>query len=310
MKQPMVSIIVPVYNGYSFLRECLQSLLAQSYADFEIVIVNDGSTDGTSDLLKDYESYKNITICHLSKNCGEAAAMNVGIQIATGEFIAKMDADDISLPDRLSLQVAALESDPSLVLIGTQVEVFGSGEESTTDLFHTDDRIKCAILVGSGNLVVGSAMWRRDWFIQKGIWWNASLPSARDLRFLSDAMLAGAKFANLPQTLYRYRVHGANASYQMEAVCQSSRSTRAILLRALYPSLDESALRNLVPILEIQFGDAHFNDVNALSMAEKTLSHMREESASLYGENRHVLGEYISQWILYVQQRNIVLQAK
>jgi len=310
MKQPLVSIIVPVYNGYSFLRECIQSLLTQSFTDFEIVIVNDGSTDGTSDLLKDYENFKNVVICHLSKNGGEAAAMNVGIQIAKGEFIAKMDADDISLPDRLSLQVAALVSDPSLVMVGTQAQVFGTCEESTTDLFLADDRIKCAILVGSGNLIVGSAMWRRDWFIQKGIWWNTSLPSARDLRFLSDAMLAGAKFSNLPQTLYRYRIHGANASYQTEAVWQSSRSTRAVVLRALYPSLDENAILNLVPILEIQFGDAHFHDVNALCMAEKALAHMREETDSLYGENRHVLSEYIDQWVSYIQQRNRYLQAK
>lgn len=304
----MVSIIVPVYNGYEFLKECLQSLLDQSFTDIEIIVVNDGSTDETPALLKQYENFKNVVVCHLSRNRGEAAATNVGIQIAKGKYIARMDADDISLADRLSLQVAALESDPDLTLVGAQTQVFGRDGESTTNLFLADGDIKCALLVGSGHLVTTSVIWRRDWFIQRGIWWNTSLPSARDLRFWSDAMLAGAKFRNLPETLVRYRIHDANASHQVEAVRQSSRSTRTMLLRALYPSLDENAISNLVPILEIQFGDVHLNDANALLTAEKSLLQMRSETVSLYGENRHILRDYVDQWISLVLKRIDVLE--
>lgn len=302
----MVSIVVPVYNGYEFLTDCLQSLLDQSFTDTEIIIVNDGSSDETPALLKQYENVKNIVVCHFSQNRGEAAATNVGIQIARGKYIARMDADDIALPERLSLQVAALENDPELVLVGAQMKMFGRADE-TTNLFQADADIKCAFLVGSGHLLTPTVMWRRDWFIQRAIWWNTSLPSARDLRFWSEAMLAGAKFGNLPEVLVRYRIHDANASHQLDAVRQSVRSTRAILLRAFYPSLDESAIENLVPVLEIQFGDAQFNDPDALRMAEKSLLQMRSESVSLYGENRHILRDYIDQWIGYAQKRILVL---
>ncbi|WP_211463924.1 glycosyltransferase family 2 protein [Collimonas silvisoli] len=102
---PLVSVIVPVYNGCEFLDDCLRSMLNQSFTDAEIIVVNDGSTDETPALLKQYENHKNIVVCHFSENRGEAAATNVGIQIAKGKYIARMDADDISLPERLSLQV-------------------------------------------------------------------------------------------------------------------------------------------------------------------------------------------------------------
>src|SRR5215212_7675082 len=100
---PALSVLMPVYNAEKFLREAIDSILSQSFTDFEFIIINDGSTDSSCDIIRSYED-KRIVFVENEKNLGITATLNKGIKLAACELIARMDSDDISYPERLQKQ--------------------------------------------------------------------------------------------------------------------------------------------------------------------------------------------------------------
>lgn len=111
---PKVSVIIPVYNGEKYIREAIDSVLNQTFEDFEIIVIDDGSTDSTPMILKDYG---NKIRWKSQKNRGQASALNTGMKMAKGEYIAYLDADDICLPERLEIQVKYLDEHPDVGLV-------------------------------------------------------------------------------------------------------------------------------------------------------------------------------------------------
>ena len=116
---PRVSVIMPAYNAAAFVRAAVDSILAQTFVDFELIILNDGSTDDTQDIIERYDDNR-IRLINKS-NSGVAATLNLGLTEAQGEFIWRHDADDISLPEKLARQVTFLDSHPEFVLCATQI---------------------------------------------------------------------------------------------------------------------------------------------------------------------------------------------
>lgn len=116
-KCPQISVIMSVYNGEKYLREAIDSILNQTFTHFEFIIVNDGSTDKSLNIIKSYNGSRIILV--QQENKGLAAALNEGIKIAKGKYIAMMDADDISLPTRLEKQIQFMEAHPEYVAIGS-----------------------------------------------------------------------------------------------------------------------------------------------------------------------------------------------
>lgn len=117
MATPKVSIIMSVYNGESYLSEAIESILNQTLSNYEFIIINDGSTDYTGEILREYK-HKKIILIENHKNIGLTKSLNKGLSIAKGEYIARMDADDISLPDRLEKQAAFLDGNEHIKIIG------------------------------------------------------------------------------------------------------------------------------------------------------------------------------------------------
>ena len=116
---PQISVIMPVYNGERFLSEAVESILKQTYQDFEFIIVDDGSTDRSLEIIQYYQALdERIILIENGKNIGVASSLNKGISAAKGEFIARMDADDISLPERLEQQRAFMFTRPDLGVLG------------------------------------------------------------------------------------------------------------------------------------------------------------------------------------------------
>ena len=122
MKNPKVAVLMSVYNGEKYLREAINSILSQTFNDFEFLIINDGSTDGTADILKSYTDSR-IKIINNEKNIGLTKSLNKGLKIAKGEYIARQDADDISMPERLKEEVAFLEIHKDYAVVGTFVKI-------------------------------------------------------------------------------------------------------------------------------------------------------------------------------------------
>ena len=106
---PLVSVVMPVYNAQKYLNKAIDSILAQTYKDFEFIIINDGSTDNSLQIIKKYQKKDKRIIVKNKKNKGIVAALNDGIKLSRGKYLARMDADDISLPSRFEVQVNFME---------------------------------------------------------------------------------------------------------------------------------------------------------------------------------------------------------
>jgi glycosyltransferase involved in cell wall biosynthesis len=126
---PLVSVLIPTYNRAQFLPEAIDSILAQSYPNIEIVVVDDGSTDGTPEVMA---RYAGKVIYQRQKNGGVASARNTTLRIAHGEFIAFLDSDDIAMPDRISMQMACMKQVPDAVLCSSDFTAFTGDREIET----------------------------------------------------------------------------------------------------------------------------------------------------------------------------------
>jgi glycosyltransferase involved in cell wall biosynthesis len=132
------SVFMPVYNAGEYLKVAIESILNQDFKDFEFVIVNDGSTDGSLDIIKSYSDTR-IRLIDNPKNLGLIGSLNIGMEQCKGEYIVRMDQDDISLPQRLSKQISFMDENPEYGLIGSWFEDFGENIESRFVKYSSDD---------------------------------------------------------------------------------------------------------------------------------------------------------------------------
>lgn len=205
---PAVSVLLPVYNAEAYVGAAIDSILAQTFQDFELLIFDDGSTDGSLSILRDYEAKDSrIRVFSSPENRGVALAMNDLIEKARGRYIARMDADDICLPERLARQVKFLDSSPDHVVVGTWVEHMNTRGQPIgiiqTPLHH--DEIDASHLKGHCSIWHPSAMIRASSVRSVG-GYHEDFPPAEDIELWLRLAEIG-KFANIPQVLVRYRLH-------------------------------------------------------------------------------------------------------
>lgn len=200
---PKVSVLMTVYNGMPYLPAAVDSVLRQSFQDFEFIIVNDGSTDGTAEYLASLADPR-IRIIE-QENGGTAKAANNGLQHCGGEYIARMDADDVSLPHRLETQVAFLDAHPQVGLVGAQMAPLGeSGVGPSLNLPVTHEDIFYAMMEGRHGLAHACILMRTELLKKIGGYWDVPLQDAWDMMIRMGEV---SKLANIDQLLHHYRVH-------------------------------------------------------------------------------------------------------
>lgn len=206
MNNPKISIIMPVCNGEKYIREAIDSVLAQTFSDFEFIIFNDGSTDNTLNIIKSYPDPR-IKIIDLGKNVGIPAALNSCLEQAQGRYIARMDADDICLPERLAKQVQFLDHDSAVSLLSTNVELITENGRSKGAhwIFRTHKLIKWKALI-SNPLFHPTVMARAE--VYKKFQYKSGLPGAEDYDLWSRILFESTfTVACLPDVLLKYRLH-------------------------------------------------------------------------------------------------------
>ena len=217
---PLVSVVMPVYNGERFLAEAIDSILTQTFSDFEFIIVDDGSTDCSPEIIQAYdERDARVSFVQLAENMGEAGARNAGIAVAKGDFIAAMDCDDISLPERLRMQVDYMEAHPDIggVGVGAAVVYEDLTPRFTYTLPTCHPLILLSMMVGGSALLYASIMVRREFFAEAG-GYDPKFRSAPDFElFLRMVWENGIRYANLPTLLYLYRRHEASISHNRQS---------------------------------------------------------------------------------------------
>jgi glycosyltransferase involved in cell wall biosynthesis len=210
MQQPLVSVVMPVYNGEQFLRLAVESILAQTYPYFEFIIIDDGSTDSTPAIVHSYRDERIIYRQH-NQNMGIVAALNKGIRYAHGVYVARMDADDISLPERLEKQVAFLENHAKVAVLGTCAELIDEMGKTIGDIdFPSDHVILEWEMCFACPVIHPSVMIRRDFLLTMG-GYRADFPHTEDYD-LWTRISRQARLANLSGRFLRLRKHAANVS--------------------------------------------------------------------------------------------------
>ncbi|MFT4225236.1 glycosyltransferase family 2 protein [Micropruina sp.] len=211
MSRPLVTVLMPVHNGADHLGGALVSVFAQDFADFELLVVDDGSTDATPAVLAGCADPR-LRVLRLERT-GLVGALNRGLEEAGGEFIARLDADDEMLPGRLTRQVERFRHDPKLVACGSDYLLFGAA----SGLVRTPHRAQdCrAHLVFGSPIAHPAVMLRADALRAHGVRYRAEYPHAEDFKLFSELAAIG-KLENLAEPGLRYRIHPGQVS-QVEA---------------------------------------------------------------------------------------------
>lgn len=208
----LVSVIMSNYNTpEEFLREAIESILNQTYTNFEFIIIDDCSTDSSLDIIKSFNDDR-IIIIENKINIGITKSLNKGLATAKGEFIARMDADDICLPERLEKQVRYMKEHPQFIVCGCGIELIGSWEGR-----YSNRRIcrkipereihKIHLLFGNHiNIVHPTAMFRHQMLIANGIKYDEKYMFAQDFKMWVECSKYG-ECQNLDEVLFNYRVH-------------------------------------------------------------------------------------------------------
>ena len=244
MTHPRVSILMPVYNVAPYLREAMDSILTQTFQDFELIVLDDCSPDNSSEILDTYTDER-IVRYRGEKNMGLSNVLNVGLQMARGEFIARMDNDDLSTPERLATQVAYLDAHPEIDLCSCGMELFGAKHETWVREANVED-VKITALFHSP-ILHASSMWRRASFERVGLRFLQEMVPAEDYDMWTRAMAAGLRLVNIPQVMYKYRIHPSQATTQTDKTAHKDREVKANFLRMLYPNEDMTDV-NLLPV--------------------------------------------------------------
>ena len=247
---PRVSVVLPVYNGAAYLEEAIQSILTQSFEDFELIVINDGSTDSTESILNALVDPR-VRVIH-QKNQGLALTLNHGIALARGEYIARQEADDISLPERFALQVAYLDQHPDCALLGSWSTIWEDRQATKRGHQHPSENGELQIrLLFDSFFVHSSVMLRRSALQTSGVY---STDPERNPPEDFDLWLRIArhfKVANLPIPLLVYREVPSSISRVKADLLQS----RAIgiacenLQKQLALDASEKNLRDLIACL-------------------------------------------------------------
>lgn len=209
---PTISVLLPVYNSSAYLTSAVESILKQTFTDFELLLINDGSTDNSLSLMQSFKDAR-IRLIDNEKNIGLTATLNKGIELARGKYIARMDADDISLPARFEKQVAYLDKHADVAVLATRASFMNTEGEITgewnDDAVHVSENDIKRFTAFSNCLVHPSVMMRAR--VLKKYRYRDHLRSAEDwdlwLRLLAD----GQKIHKLDEILVHYRVHPQSA---------------------------------------------------------------------------------------------------
>ena len=242
---------MPVYNGERFLDEAIASVFAQDYGDFELVIVDDGSTDRTAEILASWAAREpRIVVITLDQNVGIPAALNHGLHAARAEFVARHDADDVFVSGRLREQLAVLESDPNVVLVSGIIETIDAKGRRMSTFARIEPPEVTAYLLHFSNVVGGHAqvMYRRDQVLSIG-GYDVHYALSEDYDLWTRLARLG-QIVTLPKVMMKKRVHQQRVSFVMSER-QRNRSaaiTRRMLTGLLGRELTDDEMQSVISV--------------------------------------------------------------
>lgn len=238
---PLVSVVMAVYNGENYLRQAMDSILTQTFGSYEFIIINDGSSDSSLSIINSY-SDKRIKLINNDGNKGLIYSLNSGIETSSGKYIARMDQDDICLPERLKKQFEYLELHPNIGVIGCDYLSFSEKHASYIKSVYKSDEIK-AFLLFTATMCHPTLMLRKQILLDNKLYYSKSANHVEDYDLWCRLILCTA-FYNLNEVLFKYRDHPNQVShYYRDIQIQNSQVIQQNYLKNLGFSFSEPELQ-------------------------------------------------------------------
>jgi len=199
---PKVSVLMPAYNAEKYIAEAIDSILNQTFSDFEFIIINDGSTDNTADIVKKYAARDNrIKFINNKKNQGVSTIRNILLDKASGEYLIYQDSDDVSISNRIETQVAFMDMHPNI-----SISCAGILSHPDLQIITCQSQPKILDFYVANHVSNPSVIMRRADIVNAGLHYNTQYSTAEDYAFWVDALKHNLKIYNIPDVLVKYRV--------------------------------------------------------------------------------------------------------
>jgi glycosyltransferase involved in cell wall biosynthesis len=279
MKQPQLSVILPVYNAAKYLQETIDAVLAQSFTDFEFIIINDGSSDNSQAIIDSYTDPRIVKV--VQSNQGLAATLNNALQLAKADLIARQDNDDISYPDRFQKQVAFLNAHPNIAVLGTSARIVDEkGHASSRFHRHPTDVVTLRYLLLFDNpFAHASVMFRKAAVLEAG-GYDKSSNYFEDHRLWSK-LSQKHELANLPEVLIDYREVATGMSKSANDYSQKVINQSLENIETLLPQNDK---QTIIRFITQSRGEGPFNDLSKdYRLFLKYLADLTESFSKRYG---------------------------
>lgn len=284
-----ISVLMPVYNTpEDFLRDAIESILNQTYKDFEFVIVNDGSTNNAEEVIFSYKDSR-IKYIKNEQNMGLIKTLNRGLDNATGEYVARFDSDDISLPNRLEIQAKFLDKNPQVGVVGSRYESFP--KKRISDELTDSKLIKESLLVVSNQIGHPTVMFRKNILDENNIRYDEKALYVEDYKIWLD-LIDKTEFSNIEEILLKYRRHGG--SICSKNTIRQNINAQKIMFQAQSKFFNVK-VNDVISILENLFDDKNIdiNDLKTiLEFVNKIKFAMKNQSFSIEYKLNHQFAKF------------------
>lgn len=297
MNQPLVSVIIPAYKVAPYLAETLESVFAQTFSDFEVILVNDGSPD-TDEMEKVIEPYRDRIVYLRQENRGAGAARNAGLRSARGRYVAFLDGDDIWLPNFLSEMVSFIETGPGYDLVYANALLFGASPVAGLTYMDTNPssgEVTCeSLLAERCNIITSGVLARREPIIELGMF-DETLRNSQDFdMWVRIAKRPGARLSFLPTVLLKQRHRpGSLASDSIKSVEGELKVMAKVALRDDLTKAERAAMERTVAFrtasLEVDRGK--------LKLREGDFAAARRSFEQAYEQRRSAKHRLVLLWL-------------
>jgi glycosyltransferase involved in cell wall biosynthesis len=247
MINPVVSVIIPTYNGEAFLADTIQSVLDQIYTNFELIIVDDGSVDDTIRVINQFDDSR-IKFVNLGKNCGADTARNVGIHQSNGNIIAFLDQDDLFHPEKLQVHVDYLEQHPLIGFTYNHRYELNYSSETIREIAPFPKKMTLKDIVLFHKLSPSEMVFRKEWALRVGLLDETHNFHGGEIIFLGKLYFEGCKFANVNRVLNYRRYHAERIYKNLPGICQDERDAQDKIFYDSRCPKKIQALRNIAHV--------------------------------------------------------------
>lgn len=290
-----ISVLMSVYNTeQSYLREAIESILLQTYKEFEFIIINDGCNQETVNILESYSDDR-IRLIHNISNLGLTKSLNIALEAANGKYIARMDADDISYKQRLQKQYEYMEKHQEIDVLGSWCQIGNSVRKCEGTIPNEWRRVR--MLFGNHGIVHSTAFIRKDFLDKNCLVYDETMKKAQDYKLWVDCLKHGAKISVYPEALIQYRIHGGQISnIQGMEQLYFVQHIRESLVREIYPDITKRELTQFINaneeilspyeiemmIRNIEQGNSKMNRYDVQILHNELLYYFRKKVGFLY----------------------------